>query len=179
MAVFAYNRATTFTTDHAQIARIIERFKKEHEQIDYEVELQMSGLAAIYGAKLIPKSLQGKIDKMFEGSGLLASQRVDAGAAADKRIEKDVQRQTDAQIQQAGGGVQGKAMAEAAGLPYMTAWSDIDEIQTQMFADLSLEDFVVRHRPDAPGPREHLRRHQLPEALRGREAPRSSSPRRA
>jgi hypothetical protein len=96
--VFAYNRAY-FSTDHEQIARILERFKKDHEQIDYEIELQMSGLAALYGAKLIPKSLQGKIDKMFEGSGLLASQRVDAGASADKRIEKDVQRQAGAQMQ--------------------------------------------------------------------------------
>ena len=141
VAVFAYNRATTFSTDHEQIARILERFKKDHEQIDFEVELQMSGLAALYGAKLIPKSLQGKIDKMFEGAGLLASQRVDAGAAADKRIEKDVQRQADAQLQQQEEAAR-KAMAEAAGLPYMTAWSEIDEIQTQAFADLSLEDFV-------------------------------------
>jgi VWFA-related protein len=141
VAVFAYNRATTFSTDHAQIARILERFKKEHEQIDFEVELQMSGLAALYGAKLIPKSLQGKIDKMFEGSGLLASQRVGAGASADKRIEKDVQRQADAQIQKQEE-VARKAMAEAAGLTYMTAWSDLDEIQTEAFADLSLEAFV-------------------------------------
>ena len=45
-----------------------------------DIELQMSGLAAIYGSKLIPKSLQGKIDRMFEGSGLLASQRLDPKA---------------------------------------------------------------------------------------------------
>ena len=60
----------------------------------------MSGLAAIYGSKLIPKSLQGKIDRMFEGSGLLASQRLDPEAPADKRIEADARRQIDAQIQQ-------------------------------------------------------------------------------
>ncbi len=77
---------------------------------------------------------------MFEGSGLLASQRVDAGSAADKRIEKDAQRQTDAQIQKQKEGPGGEA--EAAGLPNLTAWSELDEIQTEMFADLSLEDFV-------------------------------------
>jgi VWFA-related protein len=176
LAVFAYNRATTFTTDHEQIARVIERFRKEHEQIDYEVELQMSGLAAIYGAKLIPKSLQGKIDKMFEGSGLLASQRVDAGATADKRIENDAQRQVDAQlrkqVEMAGiqmtldsmnagqrAALQGqladmrslgatdeemaKAIKSAAGLAgWHSNWNEIDEIHTQMFADLTLEDFV-------------------------------------
>jgi VWFA-related protein len=150
VAVFAYNRATTFTTDHEQIARVIERFTKEHEQIDYEVELQMSGLAAIYGAKGIPKSLQGKIDKMFEGSGLLASQRVDAGATADKRIEKDFQRQTDAQISQRNEIARKEAVdainaamgAGAPQIPYLSIWSDVDEIPTQMFADLSLEAFV-------------------------------------
>ena len=167
LAVFAYNRASTFTTDHEQIARVLDRFKKEHEQIDYEIGLQMSGLAAIYGSKLIPKSLQGKIDKMFEGSGLLASQRVEAGAAADKRIEADAARQSDAQIQQLSEAaaikmmagqptyaqaqaMQGATDAEAAAAArgaavaagYRTSWSEIDEIQTQMFADLSLEDFV-------------------------------------
>ena len=167
VAVFAYNRATTFSTDHAQLARVIERFKKEHEQIDYEIELQMSGLAAVYGAKVIPKSLQGRIDAMFAGSGLLASQRVDPGAAADKRIETDARRQLEAQIQQQNEAAaiammappptqaQANAMlamtpdelaaankARAAGAGYISNWSQIDEIETQMFADLSLEDFV-------------------------------------
>ena len=62
-------------------------------------------------------------------------------------------------------------MAEAAGLTYMTAWSDIDEIQTRDVRRPVARGLRLRHRPDAPGPGEHLRRHQLPEALRGREAP--------
>jgi VWFA-related protein len=167
VAVFAYNRATTFSTDHTQIARVIERFKKEHEQIDYEIELQMSGLAAIYGAKVIPKSLQGRIDSMFEGSGLLASQRVEPGSAADKRIETDARRQTEAQMQkqselaaiammappltmaqaQARQGMTAEERAaddraRAGAVGYVSPWSQIDEIQTEMFSDLSLEDFV-------------------------------------
>ncbi len=141
VAVFAYNRATTFTSDHEQIARVIERFKTEHEQIDFEIGLQMSGLAAVYGSKLIPRSLQGKIDRMFEGTGLLASQRVEPGAAADQRIEKDFQRQIDAQIQKQNELAKAD-MAAAAGVPNLTSWNDIDEIETDMFADLSLEDFV-------------------------------------
>jgi VWFA-related protein len=141
VAVFAYNRATTFTTDHEQIARVVERFTKEHEQIDFEIDLQMSGLAAIYGSKLIPKSLQGKIDRMFEGAGLLASQRLEPGANADKRIEKDFRRQTDAQIDKRAEAAS-SAMSTAAGGAGITSWTDIEEIETQMFADLSLEDFV-------------------------------------
>lgn len=142
VAVFAYNRATTFTTDHQMVARLLERFKTMHEQVDYEIGLQMSGLAAIYGSKLLPRSLQGKIDTMFEGSGLLASQRVDPGAPADKRIEGDARRQTSALIQKENEAAKAEA-ASAMGVANLTTWSELDEIQADMFADLSLEAFVA------------------------------------
>jgi len=142
LSVFAYNRATTFTTDHESVARLLERFKLMHEQVDFEIGLQMSGLAAIYGSKLIPRSLQGKIDQMFVGSGLLASQRVDPADAAASRVEVDARRQTDAQIQKEIEVFKAEAAA-AAGVPNLTAWSELDEINTQMFADLSMEAFVA------------------------------------
>jgi VWFA-related protein len=116
---------------------------------------------------VIPKSLQGKIDSLFEGSGLLASQRVDPGATADKRIEADARRQVEAQIQkqnelaaikmiappltqadvQARQGMTPDELAandraRAAAVGYVSPWSEIDEISTQMFSDLSLEDYV-------------------------------------
>lgn len=141
VAVFAYNRATTFTRDHESIARLIERFKPLHEQVDYEIGLQMSGLAAIYGSKAIPKSLQKKIDQLFEGSGLLASTRVSAADAAGSRVEKDAQRQADAQIQKEAELAKAD-MAAAAGVTNLTAWGELDEISTQMFGDLPLEDFI-------------------------------------
>jgi VWFA-related protein len=141
VAVFAYNRATTFTRNHRQIATLLERFKQMHEQVDFEIGLQMSGLAAIYGSRMIPRSLQTKIDQMFAGSGLLASQRVAPADAAASRVDKDSLRQTEAQIQKETE-VAKAQMAADAGVPNLTVWSEIDEIQTQMFADLSLEDFV-------------------------------------
>ena len=141
VAVFAYNRATTFTRNHQQIARLLERFREMHEQVDFEIGLQMSGLAAIYGSRMIPRTLQAKIDQMFAGSGLLASQRVAPADAAASRVDKDALRQTDAQIQKEIE-VARAAAAAAAGIPNLTVWSDIDEIQTQMFADLPLDDFV-------------------------------------
>jgi len=141
VAVFAYNRATTFTRDHRSVTALIERFKTMHEQIDFEIGLQMSGLAAVYGSKAIPRSLQGKIDRLFAGSGLLASQRLDQADAAASRVDQDARRQTDAQIQKEIE-VAKAEMATAAGVPNLTAWSELDEIQTQMFADLSLEEFI-------------------------------------
>ena len=142
VAVFAYNRATTFTTDHQKIAGLLERFKLEHEEIDFKVEQQMMGLAAIYGSKLIPKDLQGRIDKMFQGSGLLASTRLEPGAPADRRIEADARRQIDKQIQQQEEVARAEAAA-AAGVQNISLWTELDQVQTQMFADLSLEDFVA------------------------------------
>ena len=133
--------ATTFTRNHTQVATLLERFKAIHEQVDFEIGLQMSGLAAVYGSKAIPKSLQGKIDSMFAGSGLLASQRLDQKDAAASRVEQDAGRQTNFQIQQQIE-VEKAAAAAAAGVPNLTMWSEFDEIQTQMFADLSLEAFI-------------------------------------
>jgi len=141
VAVFAYNRATTFTRNHAQIATLLERFRAMHEQVDFEIGLQMSGLAAVYGSKAIPRSLQGKIDNMFAGSGLLASQRLDQKDAAASRVDQDANRQISAQIQKEIE-VEKAAASAAAGVPNLTAWSELDEIQTQMFADLSLEAFI-------------------------------------
>jgi VWFA-related protein len=113
-----------------------------HEQVDFEIGLQMSGLAAVYGSKVIPRSLQAKIDQMFAGSGLLASQRVDPADAAASRVEQDARRQINAQIQKEIEVAKAEAAA-AAGVPNQTAWSEIDEIQTQMFADLPLETFIA------------------------------------
>ncbi|HPK72936.1 MAG TPA: hypothetical protein PLN93_13430, partial [Vicinamibacterales bacterium] len=48
VAVFAYDRATDFTTDHESIARLLERFKRVHYGIDMDVRLQVeSGLSAL------------------------------------------------------------------------------------------------------------------------------------
>ena len=141
VAVFAYDRATTFTRNHASIATLLERFKGMHEQVDFEIGLQMSGLAAVYGSKAIPRSLQGKIDMLFAGSGLLASQRLDQLDAAASRVEKDARQQVDAQLQKEIEDAKAE-MSAAMGVTNLTAWSELDEIQTQMFADLSLESFI-------------------------------------
>ena len=49
VAVLAWNRATDFTTDHAKVADVLERFKKSHEKIESLLKQQFSGLAAVYG----------------------------------------------------------------------------------------------------------------------------------
>jgi hypothetical protein len=37
VAVFAYNRATTFTADHQRIVALLEKFRLRHERLDFEI----------------------------------------------------------------------------------------------------------------------------------------------
>lgn len=71
VALFAYDRALSFTTDHQKVAEALERFKKSHEAVDFELGLQLSatGMAPLYGNRVIPKKLQTKIDEMILGPG--------------------------------------------------------------------------------------------------------------
>ena len=69
VALFAHNRAFGFTTDHEQVAQALERFKKNHPDVDLEVDQQMgpTGMAALYGTKAISRKMQAKIDQMMLG----------------------------------------------------------------------------------------------------------------
>src|SRR5262249_43057132 len=67
VAVMAWNRSTDFTTDHEQVAQVLERFKNQHEKIEAALAQQFSGLAAIYGGTETPAWMQGAIDSVFAG----------------------------------------------------------------------------------------------------------------
>ena len=100
VAVLAYNRATDFTTDHEQIAQVLERFRKYHEGIESKLALRFSGLAAIYGSKEIPTSLQADIERIFRTPGAqasLGSRQVPPGSITDSgRLTADAREVTDA-----------------------------------------------------------------------------------
>ena len=71
VALFAYDRALSFTTDHQKVAEALERFKKSHEDVDYALGQQLgdTGMAPLYGTRVLPKKLQTKIDDMIFGPG--------------------------------------------------------------------------------------------------------------
>jgi len=93
VAVFAYNRATDFTTDHGQIVAMLEKYKQMHEKIESWLESRFGGLASIYASKEIPKSFQKDIDKIFATQTALASRQVPPGRMAeDGSIVKDWER---------------------------------------------------------------------------------------
>jgi VWFA-related protein len=71
VAVFAYDRALPFTSDHQKVADMLERFKKSHEDVDFALGQQLgdTGMAPLYGNRVLPKKLQAKIDEMIFGPG--------------------------------------------------------------------------------------------------------------
>ena len=66
-AILAYNRATDFTTDHASLVPILERYKKAHEDIEVRLALHFSGLAGLYRPPGIPDFLQAKLTASSTG----------------------------------------------------------------------------------------------------------------
>jgi VWFA-related protein len=84
VAVFAYNSATDFTTDHERIAQVLERYKERNDSIESWLETHLRGLAAVYGIKQIPKSLQAEIDRIFKTSEMLASRQVPVGRMTER-----------------------------------------------------------------------------------------------
>jgi VWFA-related protein len=69
VAILAYNRATDFTTNHAALIPILERYKKAHEAVEVKLTMHFSGLAGIYRPPEIPAFIQADVDKVFETPG--------------------------------------------------------------------------------------------------------------
>jgi VWFA-related protein len=140
VAVLIYDRATDFTTNHEEIAKIVDRFKRMHEEIDFQIGLEVtSGLAAVYGSRAIPRKLQSKIDLLFEGSPLVTARpvtpRLPASMTDDARRQGEVLQQQEQENFKA-------AASAAAGIPNASLWNSIDEVETKMFTDLPFEQFI-------------------------------------
>jgi VWFA-related protein len=153
VAVFAYDRASDFTTDHEQIAQFIERFKKAHYEIDMEVRLAIeSSLAAIYGSRSLPKSVRQKIDMMFLGAGLLGSRELGKGeTAATKRADQEAARQVaqaqradvhDAAVRMDQWAASNLGTTYASASATLQSWSTMDEVEAPTFATLGLDNFM-------------------------------------
>jgi VWFA-related protein len=107
VAVMAWNRSTDFTTEHAKTAEVIERFRKEHENIEGLLKQRFGGLTALYGGSQIPKDIQVHIDNVFGGPSGAASRQIIPNRLS--RAESDAQRTLDAMLN-------GTAGASAFGL---------------------------------------------------------------
>ena len=69
VAVIAWGRATSFTTDHPKTVGILERFKSRHEKIEQDLRQYYSGLFAVYAGPEMPAYIQKQVEGVFEEPG--------------------------------------------------------------------------------------------------------------
>jgi hypothetical protein len=95
VAVLGYNRATPFTTDRDGIAALLERYRKESDRIETQLDEWLNGLRAEYGDPAgAPPDTQKAIDRVFDP---LAAERVnDPTLPNASRMARDIGDVTDA-----------------------------------------------------------------------------------
>lgn len=144
VAAFAYDRATDFTTDHEAVARFVDRFKRDHYQIDMEVGLAIeSSMAAIYGSRALPKGTQAKIDAMFQGAGTLGYTNLGKGETAGSRqIEATAKAQAAAKQMQSTADTSKALMADVPGADNLR-WTELEAVGAQEFTNLGLDEFMA------------------------------------
>jgi VWFA-related protein len=88
VGLFAYDRAIPFTSDHGQVVAALERLKKKHEDIDFDLSQQLgpTGMAPLYGNRVISKKLQTKIDENVLGPGAKPGAAIADEEIADERF---------------------------------------------------------------------------------------------
>jgi VWFA-related protein len=91
VAIAAWNRSTDFTTDHAAILNLLERFKKGHQGVETDLRLWETSLARIYGDGRFPQGIQKKIDAIFAQEGV-GVRTMSAGSVGTKPIADQMRR---------------------------------------------------------------------------------------
>jgi VWFA-related protein len=99
-AVLAYNRATDFSTDRAQLVAMLERFRDGHHEVEARLAHGSgSGLAGLFGGNTIPDQVQARIDGIFAAPGGLGFRTVPPGRVTDRgRIAQDYRRGVDIRL---------------------------------------------------------------------------------
>lgn len=132
-AVLAWNRATDFSTDHASLARVIDRYAAGSASIEVKLAMHFSGLAALYRPPGIPAFLQPEIDAIFGGAPATRARTVVPEAVAeDPRDAAQRQRVTDVM----------------AANPASSEFNEFDRAEAEG-ADVDFTDFISAHSQDA------------------------------
>ena len=143
VSILAYNRATDFTTDHAQLVQVLERFKAKQAGIENLLWLHFSGLQAAHGSKNIPPHIQAEIDGLFAGATALRPREIRPGQITDQeQISRDV-RSTADDVRTAEAGRARAAAAAAAGVPDTSIHDTFAEANADAL-DLNFDEYVSR-----------------------------------
>jgi len=83
VAVLAYDRVTTFTTDHAAILSLIDRYRKLNHRIEADLTMAETGLRAQFGNSEMFSRTRVDIDQLFGHDPALGVRNVLTPASAD------------------------------------------------------------------------------------------------
>lgn len=93
VAVMAFNRGTDFTTNHAAVTAVVERYRDRHEQIETMLERPSTTIRAVYGSTALTPDVQKEIDAVFGNVEGLRPRAIAPGQARDAgQITADVRR---------------------------------------------------------------------------------------
>ena len=120
VAILAWDRATDFTTDHALILRVLDRFKARHGGIEQMLKSRFSGLAAVYGGRDLPKDIRAEVNRVFQDTDSPEGTReVPAAAIANEnRIASDNRQTADLLLGAAKSAVAGAAEVDTMSLTF-------------------------------------------------------------
>lgn len=116
VAVLAWNRATDFTTDHEQVAAMLERYKARHQHVESLLAQHFSGLAAIYGNRDMPDWMVREVDAVLRGPGAPATRTVLPADVSTAAVQQNIRRDIDVLQGTARLDVFGAARADALGV---------------------------------------------------------------
>lgn len=136
VAVLAWNRATAFTTEHARVVRMLERYRAGHQKVEALMAQRFSGLAAIYGSRDIPPAITREIDAILHGEDVPQTSTVLPADVATDAIEARRRRDLDRLLGVPSLDAIGAAEAEQIGM-------SLDEYASQAVA--SMQDLARIH----------------------------------
>jgi VWFA-related protein len=135
-AVMAWNRATDFTTDHAKLVALVERYRQHADGVESKLDAHFSGLAAVYGSKEIPSHIQSLIDNVFAEASALRPREIKPGQITDStRVGNDIRQTADELVRAEG--VANRPEGSAL-LPDPTAMATAERV------DMTFDEYVSR-----------------------------------
>lgn len=138
VALIGYNRATNFTTDHAAIAGTIDRYRREHEEIEALIAQNQNIMLGVSRPDEMPDFVQRRIDTIF-GLESLALERGDPGA----RVVDDLRRTADDIQRAAAAGERGATIDVASSVTASFAGTSFEQYVNQAYA--TLDDLANIH----------------------------------
>ena len=137
VAVIAWGRATSFTTDHAKTLAVLERFKSRHEKIEQDLSQYYRGLFAVYAGPEMPVHIQKQVEAVFEepGATMTTSQPTltAAGAREELAIRNDL--------------MTNEIRAATGSTNFITpVGQDAESVRNRIGLDLTFDEFVGLNR---------------------------------